>query len=192
MLFERFISKERNEPPDIDVDFEHERREEVIQYLYGKYGRERTALAATVICYRAQERRARRRQGARPAAAIRSTAEPSVLLVERRGRPGRAPARARLRSGQSGDAPRADGRPGSCSAARGTCRSTSVVSSSPNSRCMHLVPVENAAMPDRTIIQWDKDDLETLGLLKVDCLALGMLTCVRKCLELLSRIAAAT
>ena len=182
MLFERFISKERNEPPDIDVDFEHERREEVIQYIYRKYGRERAALAATVICYRAQERGARRRQGARPARRTRSTQlSRSLRLVERRC----ADLDERLRErGFDPDSPvlrrvlmvtaRAARRAAAPVAARRRFRHLR------SSRCITLVPVENAAMPERTIIQWDKDDLETLGLLKVDCLALGMLTCVRK------------
>ena len=186
MLFERFISKERNEPPDIDVDFEHERREEVIQYLYRKYGRERTALAATVICYRGRS-------------AVRDVAKALGLpgdqvdqlsrvfawwngedsLDERLRERGFDPDSPVLRrilmvTTELLDAPR------HLSQHTGGF----VISEQP---LHHLVPVENAAMPDRTIIQWDKDDLETLGLLKVDCLALGMLTCISKCLALLRR-----
>ncbi len=167
MLFERFISKERNEPPDIDVDFEHERREEVIQYLYSKYGRERAALAATVICYRA--RSAIRDVGkalGTPAQDVDRLAKgflhfdemkPESPLLELAG------------------------------ALRGFPRHLSqhaggfVISQGP---LAELVPVENAAMAERTVIQWDKDDLEALGLLKVDVLALGMLTAIRKCLEM--------
>jgi len=148
LLFERFISRERREPPDIDVDFEHERREEVIQYIYHKYGRERTALAATVITYRSRSARrdVERALGAAPAA-LRA-----ALIAELRGFP-------RHLSQHVGGF---------------------VISGEP----LHeLVPVENAAMPERTVIQWDKDDLETLGLLKVDVLALGMLTAIRRCLE---------
>ena len=184
MLFERFISKERNEPPDIDVDFEHERREEVIQYLYRKYGRERTALAATVICYRAKS-------------AVRDVAKALGLPIDQvdqlsrvfswwngedelddrlreRGFDPDSPVLRRILmvTKQLLDAPR------HLSQHTGGF----VISEEP---LHHLVPVENAAMPERTIIQWDKDDLETLGLLKVDCLALGMLTCVSKCLALL-------
>jgi error-prone DNA polymerase len=163
LLFERFISRERREPPDIDVDFEHERREEVIQYIYGKYGRERTALAATVITYRTRSARrdVERALGIAPGAAERAVlAERSVLaaqlIAELRGFP-------RHLSQHVGGF---------------------VISGEP----LHeLVPIENAAMPDRTVIQWDKDDLETLGLLKVDVLALGMLTAIRKTLELTGR-----
>ncbi len=186
MLFERFISKERNEPPDIDVDFEHERREEVIQYLYKKYGRERTALAATVICYRARS-------------AVRDVAKALGLPIDQvdqlsrvfawwngeddldgrlreRGFDPHSPVLRRILmvTRELLDAPR------HLSQHTGGF----VISEQP---LHHLVPVENAAMPERTIIQWDKDDLETLGLLKVDCLALGMLTCVSKCLALLRR-----
>ena len=101
MLFERFISQERDEPPDIDVDFEHERREEVIQYIYAKYGRERAALAATVITYRAAQRGARRGQGAGARPAARSDRwRKSMQLVGRPARTARAAARGRLRSGQ--------------------------------------------------------------------------------------------
>ena len=161
LLFERFISRERREPPDIDVDFEHERREEVIQYLYAKYGRERAALAATVITYRSRSARrdveralgitATTADAARTTDTVR-TALATQLVAELRGFP-------RHLSQHVGGF---------------------VISGAP----LHeLVPVENAAMPDRTVIQWDKDDLETLGLLKVDVLALGMLTAIRKALE---------
>jgi error-prone DNA polymerase len=159
LLVERFISRERREPPDIDVDFEHERREEVIQYIYAKYGRERTALAATVVTYRSRSARrdVERALGISPAAA----ADPAHS------------ARAALAAGLIAEL-------------RGFPRHLSqhvggfVISGEP----LHeLVPIENAAMPERTVIQWDKDDLETLGLLKVDVLALGMLTAIRKTLE---------
>ncbi len=160
LLVERFISRERREPPDIDVDFEHERREEVIQYIYAKYGRERTALAATVITYRS---RSARRDVGRALGPLPETAS------------------AMQRAAHAGLAAQLVGE------LRGFPRHLSqhvggfVISGQP----LHqLVPIENAAMPDRTVIQWDKDDLETLGLLKVDVLALGMLTAVRKALEL--------
>ncbi|MEO8161857.1 MAG: error-prone DNA polymerase, partial [Arenimonas sp.] len=186
MLFERFISKERNEPPDIDVDFEHERREEVIQYLYRKYGRERTALAATVVCYRAKSavRDVAKALGL-PADQVEQLSRVFAWwdgiesLEERLRERGFDPSSAVLRrvlavTRELLDAPR------HLSQHTGGF----VISEAP---LHHLVPVENAAMPERTIIQWDKDDLETLGLLKVDCLALGMLTCVSKCLALLKQ-----
>jgi error-prone DNA polymerase len=184
LLVERFISKERNEPPDIDVDFEHERREEVIQYIYAKYGRERAALAATVICYRGRS-------------AVRDVAKAlglppdqveqlsgifawwdgvtclDALLSEHGFDPHNAVLRRVLKlTAELLDMPR------HLSQHVGGF----VISDAPLNE---LVPVENAAMPDRTIIQWDKDDLDTMKLLKVDCLALGMLSCVRKCLDLL-------
>ena len=184
MLFERFISIERNEPPDIDVDFEHERREEVIQYIYAKYGRERTALAATVICYRGRS-------------ALRDVARALGLAADQVDELSRCISHhdavdeldARLR--EHGFDPTATvirqlialtrqlvGMPRHLSQHVGGF----VISGEPLSM---LVPIENAAMPERTIIQWDKDDLATMRLLKVDCLALGMLTCIRKCLDLL-------
>jgi error-prone DNA polymerase len=156
MLFERFISRERREPPDIDVDFEHERREEVIQYLYRKYGRERTALTAVVSCYRGRSARrdVARALGFEPGSTppVDQAALFDALVKELRGMP-------RHLSQHVGGF---------------------VISGT----ALHeLVPVENAAMPDRTVIQWDKDDLDVLGLLKVDVLALGMLTAIRKCLS---------
>jgi len=184
LLFERFISEERDEPPDIDIDFEHERREEVIQYIYRRYGRERAAIAATVIRYRARS-------------AVRDVARALGFDEGEVGRLARcvsawssgAPAAERLR--EHGFDP-GDGRLRRLVALVGELlgkpRHLSqhvggfVVSEHP----LHtLVPVENAAMEDRTIIQWDKDDLDTMGLLKVDVLALGMLTCIRKALDLL-------
>jgi len=181
MLFERFISKERDEPPDIDVDFEHERREEVIQYIYAKYGRHRAALAATVVSYRKKS-------------AIRDIGKVIGLSVEQ--------IDALSKSLAWWDGAQVIGErlidmgfdPSSALMKRyawlldqllGFPRHLSqhvggfVISDRDLST---LVPVENAAMPDRTIIQWDKDDLEELGLLKVDVLALGMLTAISKCL----------
>ena len=185
MLMERFISKERAEPPDIDIDFEHERREEVIQYIYQKYGRDRAALAATVICYRG-------RSAARDAARVLGmTGDGADLLAGCIGWwDGEAPLDDRLR--EAGFDPETPilrrilwltrqllDRPRHLSQHVGGF----VISDSP---LWTLVPVENAAMADRTILQWDKDDLDTLRLLKVDCLALGMLTCIRKALELIT------
>ncbi|MEX2260034.1 MAG: error-prone DNA polymerase [Woeseia sp.] len=184
MLVERFISKERNEPPDIDVDFEHERREEVIQYIYRKYGRERAALAATVICYR-------------PRSALRDVGKAlglSGLQVERLARSmqwwdGQQVDDSRVR--EAGLDPHSPvmkrllwltrqliGFPRHLSQHVGGF----VISNGPLSE---LVPVENAAMADRTVIQWEKDDLEELGLLKVDVLGLGMLTAIRRSFDLI-------
>src|SRR5262249_42212623 len=156
MLFERFVSRERNEPPDIDVDFEHQRREEVIQYVYRKYGRERAALAATVICYRTRSalRDAGKALGV-PAAEVDRVAKSFAF-------PGEAFDR---RSLWMEIAATLKGFPRHLSQHVGGF----VISRGP---LAELVPVENAAMPERTVIQWDKDDLEALGLLKVDVLAL--------------------
>jgi error-prone DNA polymerase len=184
VLFERFLSEERKEPPDIDVDFEHERREEVIQYIYQRYGRERAALTATVIRYRA-------RSAVRDVARALGLPEDQLAQLSRSTSSWStdAPADERLREyGFDPGTPLMQrlvmlvaqllGKPRHLSQHVGGF----VISEAP----LHtLVPVENAAMPDRTIIQWDKDDLDILGLLKVDVLALGMLTCVRKTLDLL-------
>ncbi|HVK50824.1 MAG TPA: error-prone DNA polymerase [Pseudoxanthomonas sp.] len=186
LLMARFLSEERNEPPDIDVDFEHERREEVLQYVYNKYGRERAALAATVIRYRGKS-------------AVRDVAkvfglppDQIALLAECHGwGNGDTPMEQRLReAGFEPDNPliarilaiarQLNNHPRHLSQHVGGF----VISDAPLST---LVPVENAAMDDRTIIQWDKDDLETMKLLKVDCLALGMLTCIRKAVQLIER-----
>jgi error-prone DNA polymerase len=184
-LFERFISRERNEPPDIDVDFEHERREEVIQYLYGKYGRTRAALTATVICYR-------------PKSAVRDAGKAlgfDAAQVERLARgmqwwDGREVEDSRVRDAGFDTANPAVARlvaltrelvgfPRHLSQHTGGF----VISRGP---LEELVPIENAAMPERTVIQWDKDDLDELRLLKVDVLGLGMLTAIRRALALVS------
>ncbi len=182
LLFERFISKERNEPPDIDVDFEHERREEVLQYIYDKYGRERAALAATVICYRPKSalKDVGRALGLAPERMNRLTAslawwDRPEVWPERLAECGFDPNAAATRQLMALTT-RLVGLPRHLSQHVGGM----VISDTP---LHHLVPVENAAMADRTIIQWDKDDLETLGLLKVDCLALGMLTVIRKTID---------
>jgi error-prone DNA polymerase len=183
LLFERFISRERNEPPDIDVDFEHERREEVIQYIYEKYGRHRAALAATVISYR-------------PRSALRDVAKALGLDALQ--------VAALARSMQWWDGSRID--PGRVREA-GLDPTSPVLAKVltlartllgfPRHLSQHvggfviardlleeLVPVENAAMPERTVIQWDKDDLDALGLLKVDVLGLGMLSAIRRAFDL--------
>jgi error-prone DNA polymerase len=185
MLFERFISKERAEPPDIDVDFEHERREEVIQYIYNRYGRERAALAATVICYR-------------PKSAVRDVAKALGFGADTIDRLAQSiywfdsPEDLADRVRECGldlSQERVQALVAMTHQLLGVPRHLSqhvggfVISERP----LHtLVPVENAAMEDRTIIQWDKDDLEALGLLKVDILALGMLTAIRRALALLA------
>jgi error-prone DNA polymerase len=183
MLFERFISRERDEPPDIDVDFEHERREEVIQYLYRKYGRDRAALAATVITYR--HRSAVRDVGK---ALGFSLAQVDVLArnIAWWDQPEHFAARIR-EQGFTLENLKVRQLEHLVQALVGFPRHLSqhvggfVISETP---LAGLVPVENAAMQDRTVIQWDKEDLETLGLLKVDCLALGMLTAIHRCLDL--------
>ncbi|MFZ1624122.1 MAG: error-prone DNA polymerase [Gammaproteobacteria bacterium] len=184
MLFERFISRERNEPPDIDVDFEHERREEVIQYIYAKYGRDRAALTATVISYS-------------PRSAIRDVGRALGLPAERIARiagsvqwwDGHAIQPERLvETGLDPASPVMRRLMSLVRELQGFPRHLSqhvggfVISGEPLSR---LVPVENAAMAERTVIQWDKNDLDELGLLKVDILALGMLSAIRRSFALI-------
>ncbi|MFK2875833.1 error-prone DNA polymerase [Rhodanobacter hydrolyticus] len=186
LLMARFLSRARNEPPDIDVDFEHERREEVLQYVYAKYGRARAALAATVIRYRGKS-------------AVRDVARAFGLPPDQLGLlaecygwgNGETPMEQRLRdAGFDPDNPLIARVLAVTAQLRGHPRHLSqhvggfIISDASLST---VVPVENAAMAERTIIQWDKDDLETMRLLKVDCLALGMLTCIRKAVELVER-----
>jgi error-prone DNA polymerase len=185
MLFERFISRERGEPPDIDVDFEHQRREEVIQYIYRKYGRDRAAIAAAVSTYR-------------PRGALRETGkalgvDPQLVdqvakshhwfddrqdLLKRFAESGIDPATPLVQAWAS-LAAQLLGFPRHLSQHSGGF----VIS---RGRLTRLVPIENAAMADRSVIQWDKDDLESLGLLKIDVLALGMLSAIRRTLDLVS------
>jgi len=186
LLFERFISRERDEPPDIDVDFEHERREEVIQYIYRKYSRKRAALAATIITYRS--RSAVRDVGkalgldpvfvddlAKSLAWWDRTADLAKRFEEQ---------------GVAGHSRQAELFYNLVQEILGFPRHLSqhvggfVITRSPIST---LVPVENASMEERTIIQWDKEDIESLGLLKVDILALGMLSAIRKSLQMVHR-----
>ncbi|MEZ9210038.1 error-prone DNA polymerase [Vibrio splendidus] len=187
VLFERFISKERDEPPDIDVDFEHERREEVIQYIYQKYGRERAALAATVISYRFKS--AVRDVG--KALGLQET-QLDYFIKNTNRRDKSLGWQAQLTQlGLQPDSLKGQQFIHLVNEIIGFPRHLSqhvggfVISSGP---LYELVPVENAAMHERTIIQWDKDDLETLGLLKVDVLALGMLSAIRKCFDQIKRI----
>lgn len=182
LLFERFISVERAEPPDIDIDFEHQRREEVIQYIYGKYGRHRAALTAVVISYR-------------PRSAVRDVGRALGIDLQRidavaKGQhwfDGRSIAAERLvENGFDPESP----------VVRQWVELTHQLIGFPRHLSQHpggfviarerieeLVPVENAAMEDRVVVQWDKDDLDELRLIKVDILALGMLSAIRRALE---------
>ncbi|WP_313064395.1 error-prone DNA polymerase, partial [Pseudomonas sp.] len=184
LLFERFLSKERNEPPDIDVDFEHERREEVLQYVFQRYGRHRAALTAVVSTYHA-------------AGAVRDVAKALGLP------PDQINALADCCGRWSDDAPplerlREAGFDPHTPILHRVLTLTQQLIGFPRHLSQHpggfviseypldtLVPVENAAMAERTIIQWDKDDLDAVGLLKVDILALGMLSAIRRCFDLL-------
>ena len=183
MLFERFVSKERNEPPDIDVDFEHQRREEVIQYLYRKYGRDRAALCAAVAAYRTR-------------GSLRDVGKALGFSLDQVDRIAKNMAwwdhsqdiGLRLREigfdehhrkirqlvefahTLQGFPRHLSQHPGGFVIAR--------------DRLDRLVPIENAAMSDRTVIQWDKDDIDALGLMKVDVLGLGMLSCIRRALDM--------
>jgi error-prone DNA polymerase len=186
LLFERFLSRERNEPPDIDVDFEHERREEVLQYVFRRYGRARAALTAVVSTYHS-------------AGAVRDVAKALGLP------PDQVNALADCCGHWSDDTPpverlREGGFDPDSPVLRRVLSLTGQLIGFPRHLSQHpggfviseqpldsLVPVENAAMADRTIIQWDKDDLDAVGLLKVDILALGMLSAIRRCFDLLRR-----
>ncbi|ANQ87116.1 DNA polymerase III subunit alpha [Azoarcus olearius] len=186
LLFGRFISRERDEPPDIDVDFEHDRRETVIQYIYGKYGRDRAALAATVIRYRT-------RGALRDAGRALGFGQPQIDALARSlawwDKRDQLPARL-IELGLDPASPRVAKWLDLTGMLIGFPRHLSqhvggfVISRGPLGR---LVPIENAAMPERSVIQWDKEDLEALGLLKVDVLALGMLSVIRRSLELVGR-----
>jgi error-prone DNA polymerase len=185
LLFERFISKERNEPPDIDVDFEHQRREEVMQYVYKKYGRERAAIAATVICYRSKSavRDVGKALGL-DLAQVDRLAKSHAWWEQRSALPARL-----LEEGFDPETPVIAQLMELVDTLIGFPRHLSqhvggfVISRGPLSR---LVPIEKASMKDRTVIEWDKDDLDDLGLLKVDCLALGMLSAIRRTLDMVS------
>jgi error-prone DNA polymerase len=193
VLFERFISRERDEPPDIDVDFEHQRREEVIQYIYAKYGRARAAITAVVTSYR-------------PRSALRDVGRAleipedliTALAKEHPGMVSRTVLAERLQSAIARLGPEFVPPPERrlhlwvdlSRELQGFARHLSqhvggfVLTQGLLTR---LVPVENASMPERSVIQWDKDDLDAVGLLKVDVLALGMLSAIRRCLGLISQ-----
>ncbi|TMK28845.1 MAG: error-prone DNA polymerase, partial [Alphaproteobacteria bacterium] len=186
VLFERFISAARGEPPDIDVDFEHERREEVIQYIYDKYGRDRAGIAATVICYRA---RGAIREVGKALGLSEDVVAALAGIVWGWSNEGIADARVR----EAGLDPRDRNLRLALDLASeliGFPRHLSqhvggfVITRGPLSE---LVPIENAAMADRTFIEWDKDDLDALHILKIDVLALGMLTCIRKSFALIEQ-----
>ena len=184
LLFERFISPERREPPDIDVDFEHERREEVIQYIYGKYGRERAGIAATVISYRGRS-------------AIREVGKAFGLSEDTIG----ALSSSIWGGGGDGkaDLARAGLDPGNQRVKQISALSRAIAGFPRHlsqhvggfvitrSRLDEVMPIGNGAMPERTFVEWDKDDLDALGILKIDMLGLGMLSCLRKALDLVER-----
>ncbi len=185
LLFDRFISEERKEPPDIDVDFEHERREEVIQYIYRKYGRDRAGLCATVIHYR-------------PRMAIREVGKAMGLSEDVTGALARTVWGGWGREISEKHAAET-GLDITDPHLRRVLKLTEQMIGMPRHLGQHVggfiltesplidtVPIGNGAMPERSFIEWDKDDIEALGILKVDVLALGMLTCIRKCLDLLT------
>jgi error-prone DNA polymerase len=185
LLFERFISRERNEAPDIDIDFEHQRREEVIQYVYEKYGRHRAGMTAAVSTYRIRSaaRECAKALGLSPDAIDRL----SKILDGRGGTESLA-----VRCEQAGVDPESEvGRrflylvQSILGFPRHLSQHTGGMVMTQGALC-ELCPIENAAMPGRTIIQWDKDDLDELGILKVDCLALGMLSAIHRSLDLIS------
>ncbi|MCA6290933.1 PHP domain-containing protein, partial [Phenylobacterium sp.] len=184
LLFSRFISEARGEPPDIDVDFEHERREEVMQYLFRRYGRDRAAIAATVIHFR--PRMAIRQVGK----ALGLTEDVTAALAGTVWGPwsGMSPDPYIRQAGLDPDAPEIRRATTLAGELLGFPRHLSqhvggyVLT---RGRLDEIVPISNAAMPDRTFIEWDKDDIDTLGLMKVDILALGMLTALRKAFEMI-------
>ena len=186
LLFERFISRERNEPPDIDIDFEHERREEVMQYVYRKYGRDHAAMTATVITYR-------------PRSALRDVGNALGLKLAQVNRlaadngwweGGTINPRQVRKLGLNPETPPITRLLALVKELVGFPRHLSqhsggfIISHEP---LCDLVPIENAAMAERTVIQWDKNDINTLGLLKVDCLSLGMLSAIHRCFDLIKK-----
>jgi error-prone DNA polymerase len=183
LLFERFISPERREPPDIDVDFEHERREEVIQYIYKKYGCERAGIAATVICYRG-------RSAIREVGKAFGLSEDTIGALSSSIWGGGGDGKADLaRAGLNPDSRRVKQFSALAREIAGFPRHLSqhvggfVIT---RSRLDEVMPIGNGAMPDRTFVEWDKDDLDALGILKIDVLGLGMLSCLRKALDLVN------
>jgi DNA-directed DNA polymerase III PolC len=186
LLFERFISPERREPPDIDVDFEHERREEIIQYIYDKYGRERAGIAATVISYRG-------RSAIREVGKAFGLSEDTIGALSSSiwgGGGGAVSKDAVTRTGLDPQSRRMRQILALAQEINGFPRHLSqhvggfVIT---RRRLDEVMPIGNAAMDDRTFVEWDKDDLDALGILKVDVLGLGMLSCVRKTLDLVEK-----
>ncbi|HYC17626.1 MAG TPA: error-prone DNA polymerase [Pseudolabrys sp.] len=186
LLFERFISPERREPPDIDVDFEHERREEVIQYIYGKYGREHAGIAATVISYRG-------RSAIREVGKVFGLSEDTIGALSSSiwgGGGGAVSKDALTRTGLDPQSRRMRHVLALAQEINGFPRHLSqhvggfVIT---RSRLDEVMPIGNAAMDDRTFVEWDKDDLDALGILKIDVLGLGMLSCLRKALNLMDK-----
>ncbi len=186
LLFERFISPERREPPDIDVDFEHERREEVIQYIYRKYGRERAGIAATVISYRG-------RSAIREVGKAFGLSEDTIGALSSSiwgGGGGGVSAESVKRTGLDLKSRRVQQIAGLAREIVGFPRHLSqhvggfVIT---RSRLDEVMPIGNAAMEERTFVEWDKDDLDALGILKIDVLGLGMLSCLRKALDLVTK-----
>ena len=186
LLFERFISRDRNEPPDIDVDFEHDRREEVIQYIYDKYGRDRAGIAATVISYRS-------RSAIRDVGKVFGLSEDIVSALARSTWGWSSKGISRERAAEIGlDAENRE--------LRLALRLASELIGFPRHLSQHVggfvitegpleevVPIQNAAMENRTFVEWDKDDLDALGILKIDVLALGMLSCIRRAFEFIEK-----
>ena len=183
VLFERFISRERNEAPDIDIDFEHERREEVLQYLFERYGRDRAGMTGAVITYR-------------PRSAIRDIGRALALSSDRIDKLANQMEHVDS-SEQFPERMREGGIDPESLLGRQMLELLNSLLTFPRHLSQHsggmvmsrgllseLVPIENASMPGRTVIQWDKDDLDALGLLKVDCLSLGMLSCIRRAFDL--------
>jgi error-prone DNA polymerase len=184
-LFERFISRERDEAPDIDVDFEHERREEVLQYVYEKYGRERAGMTAEVITYR-------------PRSAVRDVGKALGLSLDRIDVLAKSVDHSPRFQDVLTDRFQAAGFDAASQIGQHLVTLVDQLLGFPRHLSQHvggmvitngplceMVPIENAAMPDRTVVEWDKDDLDVLGILKVDCLALGMLTAIRKSFDLI-------
>ena len=184
-LFERFVSRERGEPPDIDIDFEHERREEVLQYIYQKYGRERAALTATLITYRRRS-------------ALRDTGKALGLPIEQIER--LTASLGWWEHGINAEHIREAGLDADNPLLLEMIELAGELLSFPRHLSQHvggfviargplsaLVPIENASMPERTVIQWDKDDLDSLRILKIDCLALGMLSAIHRCFDLVKQ-----
>ena len=186
LLFERFISEERGEPPDIDVDFEHERREEVLQYVYDRYGRHRAAMVNEVISYR-------RRSAIRDAGKVLGLSPDQIDRMAKGGLwfdSGHVPPSALANAGIDARDPRVEQTIRMASALQGMPRHVGIHSGGftvSNGPLIDLCPVEPATMDNRTVIQWDKNDIDTVGFVKVDLLSLGMLTAIRKGLELVSK-----